>query len=91
MSSTIIAEELYIEALAKWGPIAQKDMALEELGELIVALQHCWRGRATHDDVIEEIADVYIMCDQMSIIFGKDKVQAKKLEKLIRLQKRLNK
>lgn len=36
------------------------------------------RGRVNEDDIITEIADVMIMCEQMAAYFGKDKSSFRK-------------
>ena len=43
------------------------------------------------DDIITEIADVMIMCEQLSNYFGKEKVELEKERKLERLKERLSK
>jgi NTP pyrophosphatase (non-canonical NTP hydrolase) len=53
----------------------------EECGELIVAINHLRRGRATKEHVAEEIADVFIMCQRMAKIIGEHLVDQKVLEK----------
>lgn len=49
------------------------------------------RGRVGEDDIITEIADVMIMCEQLSNYFGKEKVELEKERKLERLKERLSK
>lgn len=44
-----------------------------------------------YDDIITEIADVMIMCEQLSYYFGKEKVELEKERKLERLKERLSK
>lgn len=63
-------------------------MAIEEMSELTQALAHAFRGR--DHNVIEEIADVMIMCEQLSVIFGKSEVKKHKTAKLNRLYTLLN-
>lgn len=83
--------ELYKRALKEYGFEAQSRMVDEECAELINALCKYKRNRANGYDVITEIADVMIMCEQMAIHFGKEAV-AKEIEtKLSRLEERLNK
>jgi len=55
-------------ALERWGTQAQVLMMVEEAAELVVALLHYRRGRATVEQVAEEIADVWIMAHQMRIV-----------------------
>lgn len=56
------------KAVDTFGKEKQINMAVEEMAELMVALNHWRRGRATKDEVLEEIADSYIMLLQLSII-----------------------
>lgn len=83
-------EQLYRKALGTYGFEAQSRMVDEECAELINALCKYKRGRANGYDVITEIADVMIMCEQMAIHFGKEAVQKEIEDKLSRLEKRLN-
>jgi NTP pyrophosphatase (non-canonical NTP hydrolase) len=80
---------IYQEALKKWGVEAQIRQATEEAAELIVVLNHNWRGRADADLVAAEIADVQIMMEQMAEVFGTEKVVLARREKLERLRERL--
>lgn len=59
--------EMYVQiCLEMWGAEAQSNLAKEELAELIVAISHVGRNRENSiDDVIEEIADVELICAQM--------------------------
>ena len=82
---------LYERALTIWGSDAQETMVFEELGELTTALARYKRGRAMVEDVITELADVTIMCEQMAILFGYEKYKDEIERKLERLKKRLDK
>ena len=79
--------ELYEKAIEKWGTDAQVIMALEECGELIVAITQGARGRDV--SIIEEIADVQIMMEQLAILYGEEQVEYVKNQKLKRLKQRL--
>lgn len=76
-------------ALRKYGANAQMDQTIEECAELIVALRHYRRGKATDDDVCGELADVAIMLEQMRIQFGRERFDSAHREKLARLRRRL--
>lgn len=52
--------------------------------ELTNAICKFRRGRVGNDDIITEIADVIIMCEQLSYYFGKEKVELEKERKLER-------
>lgn len=68
------------------------DQILKEFGETLLYGEGKFRrGRVNEDDIITEIADVMIMCEQMATYFGKDKVALEKENKLERLEERLAK
>ena len=75
-------------AIEAYGEGAQRLMTVEECSELIKALCKLPRGGSVAD-VVEEIADVQIMLDQMKIIFGSDAVELAEEKKLQRLENRL--
>lgn len=77
---------LYDAAIAKWGVGAQKNMAYEEIGELLTALARDDRGRVTTEELLTELADVTIMCEQMAYILGFDDYEKEIDRKLIRLR-----
>lgn len=79
------------KAITQFGVPSQINMCIEECSELIVALQHFRRGKCEEKDVITEIADVQIMCQQMAIIFGEGGVFIEKQRKIERLKERINK
>jgi NTP pyrophosphatase (non-canonical NTP hydrolase) len=72
-----------------FGAESQIGMVMEECGELLSALNKYRRGRASAEQVGEEVADVIVMMLQMSKMFGGDFfVQANingKLQHLIEL------
>ena len=78
--------KLYDAAITKWGVGAQKTMAFEELGELITALAQDNRGRVTTEELLTELADVTIMCEQMAFILGFEDYEKEVDRKLIRLR-----
>ena len=78
--------DLYKEAIAKWGEEAQRNMAFEELGELNTILARDRRGRATKEEILTELADVTIMCEQMAVILGFEDYEKELDNKLIRLR-----
>lgn len=61
---------LYLQAINHWGKEAQMDMALEELDELSLAILHHRRGKVGIPEIVDEMADVYIMLGQLEIILG---------------------
>lgn len=72
-----------------WGYDAQVDMAIEEMGELLVAINHHKRGRVDVSAVQEEIADVKIAVDQLAMIYGEEGVSEFEKKKLERLKGRI--
>ena len=85
--------ELYTMAIKKWGVPAQMMMFYEEIGELMVAIskyERNQRNEKTEQVIIEEIADVRIMLEQLEVIIGcQERVAEARKNKLIRLEKRL--
>ncbi len=76
--------KLYDEADVLWGRIAQYDQMIEEMGELIVAInkykRKCLYGeykgnKEVEDNLVEELADVKMCLEQLSIFAGEDKVE----------------
>ena len=83
--------KLYEKAICKWGVEAQREMAYEELGELITAIARHRRGRASREEIITELADVTIMCEQLAFMLGFEDFEKEKDRKLIRLIEKLEK
>ena len=84
-------DKLYRRAIDTWGQMPQINMVYEETGELSTALARFLRGRADSYDVITEVVDVWIMMEQMAVLFGKEKFEEEKERKLQRLKERLDK
>ncbi|MCG7549235.1 hypothetical protein [Pseudoalteromonas sp. Of7M-16] len=84
----ICKKTLFNSAIEKWGVKTQASMAMGECGELTAELNKLFiQERMGHrDNVIEEIADVAIMCEQIIHMLGAEeeleKVKLKKLERL---------
>jgi NTP pyrophosphatase (non-canonical NTP hydrolase) len=78
------------KAVSEWGIVAQTDLAIEEMGELIVAINHYRRGRVGIDAVQEEIADVLIAMYQMAMMYGTNGVESIFNQKIERLERRLD-
>lgn len=94
-----IKSEIYKRALDRWGEDAQINMAIEECGELIVALikRNRNRNKSSINQIIEEMVDVEIMIEQLKIIFSTKHSEFEsftfeiyKRRKLNRLNERLN-
>lgn len=78
--------KLYQKAIDVWGIEAQRNMAFEELGELNTALARDRRGRVTKEEIITELADVTIMCEQLALFLGYDDYEKEIDNKLVRLR-----
>ena len=83
--------ELYQKCLSKWGEEAQINMVYEEIGELLTALSRFKRGRANHNDIMTELADVSIMVEQMATLMSYEDFEKEKDYKLNRLKQKLEK
>lgn len=81
--------DITTKAIETYGQDPQIWMTIEEMSELGNALAKYRRNRVTESDVCEEIADVLIMCIQISKIFGEDLVKQMFEYKLKRLKERL--
>lgn len=81
--------KLYKEAIDLWGVDAQVDMVFEECGELVSILAKDRRGRAEPQDILTELADVNIMCEQIGTLLGYGNFEAEKERKLQRLKERI--
>jgi hypothetical protein len=81
------------KAIDTWGPTLQEDVCIEEMSELTKAIIKHRRAsnnleiKTGPENIIEEIADVQIMLDQMRLIYGDTAEQ--EAFKVERLRKRL--
>jgi hypothetical protein len=66
-------------------------MVVEECGGLLVALAQWRRDRVGEGEVIDEIADMYVILGQLSEMFGVELVRERVRFKLDRLEMRLEK
>lgn len=81
--------KIFQDALNTFGIDNQKEMLKEECAELIVALSHYDRNRASKEAVITELADVSIMLDQMILLFGEKDFEVERERKVRRLFSRI--
>jgi NTP pyrophosphatase (non-canonical NTP hydrolase) len=58
------------KAIETYGKDMQLNVAIEEFSELIKEICKHKRGEDNRDNIIEEMADCYIMLTQLEIIFG---------------------
>lgn len=86
-------ESIYRAAISVWGKDAQENQAIEEMAELIQAINKMRRQPSPEhlDSLKEELADVQIMLDQLRLIHrvSDDELQFYEAQKLQRLQTRL--
>lgn len=87
---------VFRRCICEYGTQSQIDMAIEEMSELTKALLKWRRAKgaeltAARDNIIDEIADVRIMCRQMEILFqAEDEVERRMDFKTERQRKRLD-
>ena len=89
MQTNSFEKEVMKMAIDKYGLFGQLQMTQEECAELIVASSHFMRGRINEDELIEEIADVKNMIEQLAIYFGHDKIEKVRIEKLKRIHEKM--
>jgi NTP pyrophosphatase (non-canonical NTP hydrolase) len=77
------------KALEKFGPAFQKNMAREEMAELLVAMAREERGRDSENEVRGEIADVLITALELVSIYGVDECISAINTKVKRLNRRI--
>lgn len=83
-------QDIYRAALDKWGALMQTVVAIEELSELQKELCKSVRGADNADHIAEEIADVEIVLEQMTMLFRVQGAVADwRKSKLERLARRL--
>ena len=82
---------IMLNALKRYGVDAQDDIAIEEMSELTKAIikNRRYKTFATLESIYEELADVYIMLEQIMMSLDKDRVQSYINSKLERLNERL--
>ena len=79
------------KAIATYGKDMQLNVAVEEFSELIKEICKNKRGSDNRDNIIEEMADCYIMLEQMEIIFDVKNAEIYEMmyNKMKRLENRL--
>jgi len=90
-------ENIYKKAIEVWGEESQLNVTVEELAELIFAIQKMKRSGTDdemmdrYNNVCEEIADVRLMLNQMEHIYDKEKIDEYYKEKKEGVIKKLKK
>jgi hypothetical protein len=82
--------ETFRAAVETWGIDAQADMAEEEAAEFIAASKHYARGKVNADELVNELADIRIMQEQLAEFIGRERVELRVREKMDRLRERLD-
>lgn len=85
-------QKLYKKALDLWGEDLQLMMVIEEMAELTKAISKC-RRKKVHAKILllEEIADVEIMLEQLRVMVDFDEeIDEIKVKKLMRLSNLIN-
>ena len=82
--------ETFRAAVETWGIDAQADMAEEEAAEFIAASKHYARGKVDADELVDELADIRIMQEQLAEFIGRERVEQRTQEKMGRLRERLD-
>ena len=79
-------------AIETYGEDMQLNVAIEEFSELIKEICKHKRGKENFPNIVEEMADCYIMLEQLKIIFGikNSSIYAMMEQKLERLKNRLD-
>jgi NTP pyrophosphatase (non-canonical NTP hydrolase) len=101
MCTSTEEKQLYQDAITRWGIDAQINMLIEEMGELLVAINKLRRRKDKNDEqpvmnLIEELADVQLMLDQIKYYYCRDGVTSvyynmSRNYKMNRVQEKLNK
>lgn len=80
------------KAIKTYGVNTQLDMCIEEMSELTKEICKHKRGKNNYDEIVEEMADVYIMMEQLKIMLNisPEDIELAKNIKLDRLRERLN-
>ena len=79
-------DKVFKKALDKWGVRAQMNVAIEEMAELMVDINHWKRKRIKLDKLMEEVVDVSIMMRQLRFL-DKDlyeKIYQEKVDKIVK-------
>ena len=84
-------KSIYKRAMEKWGLGPQLGMLQEECAELIMAVNKVNRRKTgAWENMIEELADVELMCEQIGTYVGRDKIKAVKAHKLLLVKSMLD-
>lgn len=82
-------KKLCKRAVSKWGVPSQKLQAVGEIGEFLTELGREGQKRSSPEKVIDEIADILIMMNQMAHIYGEQAVRDRIVIKIEKMQNKL--
>lgn len=90
---------LYADAEKHWGTLAQYDQCIEEMGELLVAINKFKRHKFFNeefdydvkDNLLEELADVYMCIEQLIQMNDEKEVFEVLDKKLLKMKGQLEK
>lgn len=82
---------IFEKAIETYGADLQKQVAIEEMAELTKEICKDFRGKGDREHIIEEMADVAIMFEQLMIMYNisESELATVTSNKLIRLEERL--
>lgn len=85
------SKDVLKEAIRRHGRILQTFVAIEEMAELQKELSKDMRGENNHEAILEEMADVCIMIEELKIIhdISTRELSQMKRKKIDRLKKKL--
>lgn len=83
--------ELLKHVITTQGTYLQTMVAIEEMSELTKELSKAIRGFDNHNEIVEELADVMIMLEQLTIMYQVNELELNEMMmvKLNRLEERI--
>lgn len=86
-------DKVFSRAIVKYGIRHQCMVAVEEMAELQKEVSKAVRGQLNRDGLTEEMADVWIMTEQLKMMFNITDAEVQKVvwQKVARLKERVEK
>ena len=66
----VVDTKLQMDSVNRFGDGIQSTICMEECAELIQAISKMKRGKDAYDNLVEEMADVYIILEQLQCIYS---------------------
>ena len=83
-------KEICMAALQTWGPKVQNLVIFEEIAEFLKTYAKCIRTKGNREELIDEIADMEIVLQQMKIMYDvEEDVESSVTRKLEKLEEKL--